>query len=370
MIDTRQTAQGPEYEQFEFRGSAREYFGIWIVNLLLSIVTLGIYSPWAKVRTKKYFYQNTYVAGRNFNYHARGLQILIGRAIVLAGFVIWSLLSAIPVMALIMAAAFLLVMPWLVVRAMMFNARMSSWSNVRFNFTGSASRALLVYVVFRFLSALTLFTTFPFVERATSKFSVGNHRLGVAKFEFSSPVAPFYRALFLALFWPATMLVLGFLLVVALMPDAAQQFSGLPAGLSHALAANAGEPNAEFMALIQASLIFGLLIVFYPMMLIFKWLVRNVVYNATSLDWKHRFQSDVHVGQLGWLVLSNVIVVICSMGLMLPWSRIRMARYMAEHTRLKPGGSLDDFVGEQQKKVSALGIAYTDLEGFDVGLPI
>ena len=65
--------------EFEFRGSATEFFGIWIVNLLLSLLTFGIYSAWAKVRTKKYFYQNTYVAGRSFDYHATGGQILIGR---------------------------------------------------------------------------------------------------------------------------------------------------------------------------------------------------------------------------------------------------------------------------------------------------
>lgn len=62
-------------EKFKFTGNAKEWFGIWIVNLFLSIITLGIYSAWAKVRTKKYFYQNTWVAGHNFNYHATGKQI-------------------------------------------------------------------------------------------------------------------------------------------------------------------------------------------------------------------------------------------------------------------------------------------------------
>ena len=38
-----------------FEGKTSEYFGIWIVNLLLSLLTLGIYSAWAKVRRKKYF---------------------------------------------------------------------------------------------------------------------------------------------------------------------------------------------------------------------------------------------------------------------------------------------------------------------------
>lgn len=43
----------------QFRGTAKEYFKIWIVNVLLSIVTFGIYSAWAAVRTRRYFYGNT-----------------------------------------------------------------------------------------------------------------------------------------------------------------------------------------------------------------------------------------------------------------------------------------------------------------------
>jgi uncharacterized membrane protein YjgN (DUF898 family) len=39
---------------FEFRGTGGEYFRIWIVNLLLTILTLGIYSAWAKVRQLRY----------------------------------------------------------------------------------------------------------------------------------------------------------------------------------------------------------------------------------------------------------------------------------------------------------------------------
>lgn len=55
---------------FEFRGNASEFFGIWIVNLLLSVLTLGIYSAWAKVRTKRYFYGNTFVDDSAFEYRA------------------------------------------------------------------------------------------------------------------------------------------------------------------------------------------------------------------------------------------------------------------------------------------------------------
>ena len=59
-----------EFEQIEFGGTAKGYFGIWIVNLILSIITLGIYSAWAKVRRQTYFKSHTELFGASFGYHA------------------------------------------------------------------------------------------------------------------------------------------------------------------------------------------------------------------------------------------------------------------------------------------------------------
>ena len=57
----------------EFTASAAEYFRIWIVNLALTIATLGIYSAWAKVRKKRYFYAHTKIDGDGFEYRGRPL---------------------------------------------------------------------------------------------------------------------------------------------------------------------------------------------------------------------------------------------------------------------------------------------------------
>src|SRR5271167_2635068 len=70
-------------EKLIFSGRGAEYFGIWIVNLLLTIITLGIYSAWAKVRRLKYFYRHTELAGSSFDFHGSPTKILIGRAIAL-----------------------------------------------------------------------------------------------------------------------------------------------------------------------------------------------------------------------------------------------------------------------------------------------
>ena len=103
-----------------FKGKTSEYFGIWIVNLLLNLLTLGIYSAWAKVRRKKYFYNNTLIENVGFDYHAKPISILKGRLIAVA------LLVVAVVNPILQSLVFLLIfiaLPWLVVRGSIFNAR-------------------------------------------------------------------------------------------------------------------------------------------------------------------------------------------------------------------------------------------------------
>ena len=69
-------ASKPSQLGFVFRGDGMEYFKIWIVNILLTIITLGIYSAWATVRNNRYFYSNLYLDNDNFRYLAEPLAIL------------------------------------------------------------------------------------------------------------------------------------------------------------------------------------------------------------------------------------------------------------------------------------------------------
>src|SRR5690606_1900422 len=104
-------------EPFAFTGTAREYFGIWIVNILLTILTLGVYSAWAKVRRNRYFYGNTRLAGGSFDYHASPVRILIGRIIVLVIFVAYNLAPQfVPLVGGLIGVAFLFALPFFVMR--------------------------------------------------------------------------------------------------------------------------------------------------------------------------------------------------------------------------------------------------------------
>ena len=100
---------------FDFHGKAVEFWKIWIVNVLLSVITLGIYSAWAKVRTMRYFYSNAELDGHRFNYLATPIQVLKGRIIAVILFGLYYVISSLfPVAGLILMLAMLFLFPFFV----------------------------------------------------------------------------------------------------------------------------------------------------------------------------------------------------------------------------------------------------------------
>ena len=126
-------------QHFEFTGSGSEYFRIWIVNVLLTIVTIGIYSAWAKVRRLRYFYNNTRFAGSSFDFHGSPIAILKGRIIA----VILIALINVPFVGIAVLLIYFCALPWLLYRSMRFHLANTSYRNLRFAFLGDARGAYM-----------------------------------------------------------------------------------------------------------------------------------------------------------------------------------------------------------------------------------
>ena len=77
-VDTRGGGPGIEAFPLEFSGVRRRFFRVWIVNLLLTIVTLGFYTPFARRRTAQYFYSHTLVAGSPLEFTAQQRKMVFG----------------------------------------------------------------------------------------------------------------------------------------------------------------------------------------------------------------------------------------------------------------------------------------------------
>lgn len=125
-----------------FRGEGKVYFGIWIVNLLLILVTLGLYYPWAKYRRLKYFHQHTFADGHAFDFMAQPKQMLRGYLIALVVFGAYYLSSQwAPLLGLGILAFISLALPWALRSSRRFYLANTRWRGLRFSFTGSIQDA-------------------------------------------------------------------------------------------------------------------------------------------------------------------------------------------------------------------------------------
>jgi uncharacterized membrane protein YjgN (DUF898 family) len=90
--------------RIKFSAAGGEYFRIWAVNLLLTLVTLGLYAPWAKVRTLRYLYQHTAVDGHALDFHGDARRMFRGMAVVGAFLLAYNFASGFSVWAALVAA--------------------------------------------------------------------------------------------------------------------------------------------------------------------------------------------------------------------------------------------------------------------------
>lgn len=127
--------------QFNFHGRAGAYFIICLTNVILCIITLGIYTPWAMVRSRRYVYENMELNGARFGYHATGLAIFLSWLFLVFVIILISFFAAVPALELVLLLAFFMVLPVLMVKSIKYNAMMTTLNNVRFNFHCSLGRA-------------------------------------------------------------------------------------------------------------------------------------------------------------------------------------------------------------------------------------
>lgn len=346
-----ESSSAPPDRPFRFTGSASEYFRIWIVNLCLSVLTLGFYAPWAKVRSRRYLYANLELDGSVFHYDADPVRILIGRLIVSAALIVYWVTEFIsPVATGVLGVAYVLVFPLAAVRSTAFHHRHSLYRNVRFRFSASYLEALLVLVVGPLLTVLSLGLAYPWWQGLRQAFIARNSRFGTSAFEFTWRAAPYYgvwfRAAFLWLFC-----VLSILLAMALLMRA-------PFLLS-----SDGEAAAHWLVLGPA-VILASLVLSYGLI---ESGITNLLYGQAQLD-ALRFRSKLRTLPLSWLYASNAVAVILSVGLLVPWARVRTLRHRAERLELLSGGDLDRFAQAVEAASGFDSVASEAAEAFDFDL--
>lgn len=337
----------------EFTATTGQYFRIWIVNLALTIVTLGIYSAWAKVRRRRYFYGCTRIDGEGFEYRANPVAILKGRLIALAVFGVFYVAGQFsPLLQVALWIPLAVIAPWLIVRSLAFNAYNSAYRNIRLRFDGTYGRCLKIILGYGLLMLVTLGLAYPYFKRRLVQFAIQHHAYGTTRFAISDAFKkPFIHGY-------AVAYGLGVLLGLLV-------FGGI--GVLGFMARGGEREAAAGLAALMPLLI----IVFYGgLFLLFAYVkarTTNAVWNNVAIG-PVRFESALRARSLIWIYLSNIVAVVFTLGLLTPWAVVRLMRYRASRVTVVAAGALDSYVQAEAQQVGSAGEEVAEMFDIDIGL--
>ena len=371
-----------------FSGSGSEYFRIWIVNLLLTLVTLGLYFPWAKVRRLRYFYGNTAVGGHTLDFHGEPKRMLRGLLLVGALLVLYSVAGKLsPTAGLIALLIVAGVWPALFRASQQFRMANTSWRGLRFRFNGelrgayvamlplfipgaltlsavlftgdgAASRARSALETLAGLTALAATLLFPLFLWLLKKYQHEHYALGPIQTELRTGAGSFY--------------VLGLKTFgVALLAGLVAMLVSTVVGGGGVLALATGS-RGSVGAAAAVAIVLAVIVAYAAVVLVIQPYLssrfQNLVWGRTASP-DIGFDSDLRFWPLLRLTLKNWLLMLVTLGLYWPFAKIAMARMRLQavtaYTRLAP----DEWVGTlRQRADDATGDAAGDLFGIDIGL--
>ncbi|AVS73117.1 YjgN family protein [Paracidovorax cattleyae] len=395
------TSHGIEPHPLEFTGSGGEYFRVWIVNVLLGILTLGLYTPWARRRTVQYFYGHTLVAGSPLEFTAQQRRMVFG-------FVVLLVLTAAYQIAVrtgqdtavglfILAGAALAPLIW--GSAMRFRLGNTRWRGLRLQFTagwrqvyaaswpvfaiaalwlaafyglqalapepvaGASGRRLpQVTGAMWGLLALTLVLTVLCAIRLEYNYRsilVLHSRLGTEPGRWKPVYMDFVKV------WLATVGV--FLLTVAGM----SAIVGAAFGGSLALLSGKMQHMGIWLAMlfIVGIVFFGFLalLVSAPARAYREARLFQITWNQIGVSHVARFKCHLRARRFVGLRIRNLLLTLLTLGFYRPFARVNEYRMKLESVTLHVKGGVDQLAGQlQRQQQSGVGDALADAAGLDL----
>jgi uncharacterized membrane protein YjgN (DUF898 family) len=362
----------PQVLHFTFTGSGAEYFRIWIVNLLLTVATLGIYSAWAKVRRLQYFDRNTQLAGAAFDFRGAPKAVLRGRVLALVLLAAYHYAFGFSeAIGLAVIGVLLLALPFLMRGALRFRLSNTYYRGLPFGFSGSVAGAYRAYLlpIATFLlpgaifalapqdpwaaAAFLPYLAWPTMHAMMKRYQHAHLLYGGEQPSYHVAAKRFWRPYLLALLlglsgFVAASLVLGVIGMIM------QAFKGTGAGDWGSSLAGA----------------------FYLLVFLYVTYVVTGPYlqvRIANLAWSHtafrgvRIDSTLEARGFTKLQTVNVLLTLLTLGLYRPFAAVRVHRYRLAHMALYADGDFGQLVDSAAPpRPGAAGDGVADFLGVDL----
>jgi uncharacterized membrane protein YjgN (DUF898 family) len=176
-----------------FHGRGSEYFKILLVNTILTILTLGLYYPWAKERKLKYLYSKNTFEETPFVFSGTGKEMFKGfiRAFALlillyAAFFYLYLNGAVVSALLLLYGSLLALVPVALHGAYRYRMAKTTWKGIRFGYTGDRGQLVGLFVKGLLLTLLTFGIYSAWFAVNLRRYMISNIKVGNARFVYNA----------------------------------------------------------------------------------------------------------------------------------------------------------------------------------------
>ena len=185
-----------------FKGRGGKLFEIYFVNILLRMITLNFYYPWAKIRELKFLYGHTQLFNSPLEFHGKGKELFLGyiKAIILMAIIyapfIYALIEhdeSLITWALVwLYLGILMLFPLAIHGTLKYRMAKTAWRGIRFGYRGELGILIRKCVVGFVLTILTLGIYGAWFRVDLRKYVFQNLRMGDVRFSFAGRGSDFF----------------------------------------------------------------------------------------------------------------------------------------------------------------------------------
>lgn len=198
--------------QFTFKGKGGDFFIIFLKNIFLTIVTLGVYKFWAQVEVNKFLYRNTEFSNSPFDFHGTGKEKFMGflkaMLIIVPGIIGYAMLSTLLVSVfgpqvgqvisiILLYGTILALQPLIMIGSKRYALSRTSWHQIRFSFHGKYKDLVLIMVKGAFLTGITFGIYSAWFFNELNHFNVNHSKFGNKSFRYKGDGSEYFKVFFL-----------------------------------------------------------------------------------------------------------------------------------------------------------------------------
>jgi len=330
-----------------YDGRIGELYRIFLLNLLLTILTLGIFRFWAVTRYRRYIWSRMRFQGDRFEYTGTGGELFVGY--LLAGLVLIGIAIAAGVTSFLLAKLWppLAILPMIMLyilfgvlaagaifSAQRYRLSRTLWRGIRGGMTGSMVRYGIRAILYGVLALMTLLQLVPWMQVRLAERRINASSFGNAPFSFRGRAGRLYLAYLVTL--------IATIILFAIVGTTVWSFvRGIHLGLLTSrqpadVQAAAWQIQRLIWAILSGLVVFGILAglvaTWYTAMF-----ARHVAGNTTLASM--HFASSITGRALFGLMLGNLLIMLFTLGLGYPVLLHRNVHFLAR--TLWVAGTLD-----------------------------